>query len=68
MKCEKCNKEVVEGNFVVVPCHKQTPQGIVASVMHIILCDVCCQGINTKIVGSAKVVDAEIVTELKENI
>ena len=61
MVCEKCGKEITEGNFINVPCHKQTPQGIISSFIHVIVCDVCSVGIMNKIGGSAKIVEAEIV-------
>jgi hypothetical protein len=61
MKCEKCNKEIQEGNFVQVPCHKQTNAGIIATVIHVITCDECCKTITHRITGSAKVIDAEII-------
>ena len=60
MQCEKCSAKINEGNFVSVPAHKATPSGIVACKMIVICCDNCATGISNKI-GSAKIVDAEIV-------
>lgn len=62
MICEKCNTQVVEGNFVYLPMTKQTMQGIMSTFMHVILCDSCNKTIPNPIVGSAKCVEAEIVT------
>jgi hypothetical protein len=61
MQCEKCHREIIEGNFVQVPCHKNTNAGVIATFIHVIACDECCKQITHKIAGSAKVVEAEIV-------
>jgi hypothetical protein len=68
MQCEKCSKEIIEGNFVQVPVHQVTPRGVIATVIHVICCDTCCQSITQKISGSAKVLDAEIVETKKEKL
>ena len=65
MNCHACNLEIIEGNYVIIPTHKKTSKGIIASTINIILCDSCVQKVSGQIVGSAKIVEAEIV---KENV
>ena len=61
MNCKACNIEVIEGNYVILPTHKKTPQGIIASVQNVILCDVCIAKVQGQIIRSAKVSEGEIV-------
>lgn len=61
MECEKCHKNIVEGNFILVPCYRQTNRGLEASTVHVVCCDECCKAVPSKIVGSAKIVEGETV-------
>lgn len=61
MNCEACKKEMDEGNYINVPCHKKTHQGIIPSYIHIILCDECSTKVMNKISGSSKINEAELV-------
>ena len=61
MKCQTCNIEVEECNYVVIPIHKKTSQGVIASTKNVILCDTCVKKVTGQIIGIAKVVDGEIV-------
>lgn len=63
MLCEKCNKEIIEGNFVQVPAQLRTAQGIISSLLHIVCCDECSKTVPHKIAGSAKIVEAELIKE-----
>lgn len=63
MICEKCNKEITEGNFIKVPCFRHTNLGIVPSVIFVVCCDDCATKIQAKVCGSVRVVEAEVVKE-----
>lgn len=63
MNCEQCKKEIIEGNFVQVPVQVRTAQGIISNLLHIVCCDECSKTIQYRIVGSAKVIEAELIKE-----
>ena len=53
MICERCTKEIQEGKFILVPCQKRVPQGIINSQIHLVICDNC--SINQRVVGDCKI-------------
>ena len=62
MQCERCSQHLTEGNFLYLPMTQQTPRGTVSTFIHAILCDSCAKTVPNSIVGSAKLIEAEIVT------
>jgi hypothetical protein len=65
MNCEKCDKDINEGNFIKVPCFKHTNIGIIPTVIFVVCCDDCAMKIQAKVCGSVKVIDAEVVDAQK---
>jgi hypothetical protein len=56
VQCEKCNKQIDEGNFVQMPAHVRDAKGVRDTLLQIVACKECCTTITQRIAGSIRII------------